>query len=87
MTRILSIEYNDDVLASVGLSEKEFANTAKFILAAQLHASGKLSAGQAAQFCGMGKVEFLNELPRHGFPASNLTVDDAETELEFARAR
>ena len=87
MTRMLSIAYSDDILASIGLSETEFASTAKFILAAQLHASGKLSAGQAAQLCGMGKVEFLNELPRHGFHASNLGPDDAATELEFARGR
>jgi predicted HTH domain antitoxin len=85
MTRLLSIEYGDDILASVGLSEAEFADTAKFILAAQLHASGKLSAGQAAQLCGLGKVEFLNRLPRHGYPASNLRAEDAENELEFGR--
>jgi predicted HTH domain antitoxin len=84
---MLSIEYRDDILASVGLSEKEFAHAAKFILAAQLYASGKLSAGQAAHLCGMGKVEFLNELPRHGFHGSNLHPDVAETELEFARGR
>jgi hypothetical protein len=87
MTRMLTIEYGDDVLASVGLSESEFATTAKFLLAAQLHASGRLSAGQAAQLCGMGKVAFLNALPGHGFHASNLSIEDAATELEFARGR
>lgn len=85
MTRTLSIEYTDDVLASVGLSETEFAASAKFLLAAQLHAGGKLSAGQAATLCGMSKVRFLHELVGHGFPASNLQPDDAQTELEFAR--
>ncbi|HUO09224.1 MAG TPA: UPF0175 family protein [Phycisphaerae bacterium] len=85
MTRTLSIEYTDDILASVGLSEAEFSAAAKFIVAAQLHAEGKLSAGQAAAFCGMGKVEFLNELPRRGFHASNLRVEDADTELGFGR--
>ncbi len=87
MTRMLSIEYGDDILASVGLSEAEFAVAARFMLAAQLHASGKLSAGQAAQLCGMGKVQFLNELPLRGFHASNLRVEDADTELEFGRER
>jgi predicted HTH domain antitoxin len=87
MTRTLSIPYSDEILASVGLSEAEFAAAARFLLAAQLHAQGKLSAGQAAEFCGMDKVQFLNELPRRGFPASNLTPDDADTELGFARGK
>ncbi len=87
MTRSFSIEYGDDVLASVGLSEAEFAATARFILAAQLHAAGKLSAGQAAQLCGMSKVQFLSELPLRGFHAGNLRPEDADTELGFARGR
>ena len=85
MTHMLSIEFTDDILASTGLSPAEFAAEAKFIVAAQLHAQGKISAGQAARLCGMEKVEFLHALPSHGFPASNLRVEDAETELRFAR--
>ena len=85
MTRMLSIEYSDDVLASVGLSESEFTTAARFMLAGQLYASGKLSTGQAASLCGMRRVEFLHELAHRGFHASNLRPEDAETELEFAR--
>lgn len=81
MTRMLSIEYTDDILASLGLSEGEFVATARFMLAAQLHAEGKLSAGQGTRLCGMGKVEFLHELVHRGFHASNLRVEDADTEL------
>ena len=87
MNRRLSIDYTDDVLASVGLSESEFAATAKFLLAAHLHAAGKLSAGQAAALCDRGKVEFLHELAQRGFTASNLQPEDAQAELDFARAR
>ncbi len=87
MSRKLSIEYSDDVLASVGLSEAEFEADAKFLLAAQLHSSGKLSAGQAATLCGMGKVEFMYALAQRGFSASNLQPEDAATELEFGRGR
>ena len=85
MTRSLSIEYTDDILASVGLSESDFAVTAKFIVAQQLYSDGKLSAGQAAKLCDMDKVSFLHALARHGTPASNLRLDDLKTELEFAR--
>jgi len=84
---MVSIEYSDDLLASAGLSEEEFAAAAKFLVAAGMHAEGKLSAGQAATLCGMGKVEFLHQLAHRGFPASNLRVEDANTELEFGRGR
>ena len=87
MTRMMSIEYTDDILASVGLSEGEFAATARFLLAAQLHAEGRISAGQGARLCGMGKVEFLHELAHRGFHSSNLRLEDADAELEFARGR
>ncbi len=87
MTRVLSIEYGDDILASMGVSEAEFAVAAKFLIAAQLHATGKLSAGQAAQLCGMAKVQFLNELPLRGFHASNIGPEDVDNELEFGRGR
>ena len=85
MTHTLTIAYTDDILASVGLSEGEFAAAARFMVAAQLHGEGRLSAGQAASLCGMGKVEFLHALAQRGYPASNLRIEDAERELEFAR--
>lgn len=87
MTRVLSIEYGDDILASVGQSESEFAATARFLLAAQLHADGKISAGQGATLCGMGKVEFLHALAQRGFAASNLRPEDLEAELRFGRGQ
>jgi predicted HTH domain antitoxin len=80
-------EYTDDILASVGLSEGEFAAAARFLVAAQLYGEGRLSVGQAASLSGMDKVEFLHKLAQRGFPASNLRPDDADTELEFARGR
>lgn len=85
MTRMLSIEYTDDILASIGLSEGEFAAAARFMVGAQLYGEGKISAGQAAQLCGLGKVEFLHALAGRGYSASNLRVEDAERELEFGR--
>ena len=58
MPHELTIQYNDDILASVGLSEEAFAKEATFLLAAKLYEQGKLSSGQAAQLCGKGRAEF-----------------------------
>ncbi len=85
MTHTLTISYDEDILLATGMSSSEFSLETKFAIAAKLYGEGKLTAGQAARLCDMGKVEFLHELPRRGYPASNLAPEDAREELEFAR--
>lgn len=85
MPHSLTIPYGDDILLSVGLSEDEFAEEARFLLAAKLYELGKLSSGQAAVLCGKGRVDFLLSLPRVGVSISNLRPEDAEAEIEFLR--
>jgi predicted HTH domain antitoxin len=85
MSHRLTIEYGDDVLFSVGLSQEAFAEEARFLLAAKLYELGKLTSGQAATLCGKGRVDFLLSLPRIGVSISNLRPEDAEAEIEFLR--
>ena len=85
MSNTLTINYEDDVLLSTGMTQNEFSAKAKFMIAANLFAEGRLTAGQAAKFCGMGKVAFLHELPSHGFSMSNLGPEDLDSEMELAR--
>ncbi len=84
MQNILTIEYADDLLFALGVSDKEFSEEAKLILAAKLYEMGKLSSGQAAQLAGKNRVEFLFSLSRLGVPMSNLREDDLKNELNFA---
>lgn len=83
MSHTLTIEYGDDVLFSVGLSRDEFDKEARLLLAAKLYELGKLTSGQAARFCGRGRVDFLLSLPRVGVSISNLRPEDADAELAF----
>lgn len=80
----LTIEYTDDVLFSLGLSDKEFSKEAKFLLAAKLYELGKLSSGKAATLAEMERVEFLFSLSKLGVPLSNLRSEDLADEFEFA---
>ena len=84
MSQQLTIEYEDDLLATLGLSARDFANEARFLLAAKLYELGKVSSGHAAKFCAMDRAAFLLALPRSGVPASNLTNEDLEDELRLA---
>ena len=85
MRHQLTIEYGDEVLLGLGLSPEEFSREASFLLAAKLYETGKLTAGQAGDFCGRTRLEFLSALPRAGVSVSNLNPSDAATELGFAR--
>ncbi len=86
MSRSLSVLFDDDVLLLTNMTSQEFIDKTKFTMAATLWMDGKITAGQAAKLCGLGKAVFLHELPRHGYPMSNLGPDDADDELELARA-
>jgi hypothetical protein len=85
MGHTLTIDYGDDVLFCMNLTQDEFVEEAKFLLASKLYELGRLSSGQAAGLCGMGRVDFLLSLPRVGVSITNLRSEDAESELEFLR--
>lgn len=84
MSNTLTIEYADDLLFSLGISEKEFSEEAKLLIAAKLYEMGKLSSGQAAKLAGKSRVEFLFSLSRLNVPMSNLREEDLREELNFA---
>ncbi len=84
MQNTLTIEYADDLLFTLGVSDKEFSEEAKILLAAKLYELGKISSGQAARLAGKNRVEFLLSLSRLKVPMSNLREDDLENELNFA---
>lgn len=81
---VLTIEYGDDLLYRLGVSQKEFSDEAKFLLAAKLYELGRLSSGEAAQFAGKSRIEFLFALSNIGLPMSNLREEDLPDELGFA---
>ena len=84
MQNTLTIEYTDDLLFTLGVSDKEFSDEAKFLLAAKLYEIGKISSGQAAKLAGKSRVEFLFSLARVGVEMSNLREEDLQNELNFA---
>ena len=82
----MTIEYGEEILFDLGLSPDEFASEARLLIAAKLYDLGRLSSGQAARFCGLGRVEFLLGLRRVGVAVSNLGAEDVQAEIEFAHS-
>ncbi len=87
MSQSLTVHFDNEVLLMSGMTPQEFIDATRFTMAAKLWMDGKISAGQAARLCGLAKVEFLHELPKRGYPMTNLGPDDLPAELEFARGK
>lgn len=84
MQNTLTIEYTDDLLFALGVSDQEFSAEARLLLAAKLYELGRISSGQAAHLAQMSRVEFLLSLARLGVPMSNLKTEDLTAESNFA---
>lgn len=82
--QMLSIPYSDDLLLSTGQSKETLEQHLRFLLAVKLFELGRLSAGKAAQLCGIGKLQFMQEIGQIGVPVINL--DDGQIEDELRNA-
>ena len=83
MTYSVTIEDPDELLAHAGIPPDHFDEEARFILSAKFYEMGRLTAGQAAKLCGMGRVDFLHSLQRLGVSLSNMGPEDAGHEVKF----
>jgi hypothetical protein len=81
----LSIDYDDSILVTLGVSDAQFSDEARFLLAAKLYELGRLASDQAARLCDKGRVDFLLSLPRAGVSVSNLRPEDTDDDIRFAR--
>lgn len=78
----MTLEYPSHWLAVMGLEPEDFAQEARTAAAMKLFERGRFSSGQAAQFAGMSRTEFLLSCHRWGVPS--VQWDDAELEAEFS---
>jgi len=79
----LTIRYPDELPGLLRKTDREFADEARFLLAAKLYELGRLTSGQAARLCGRERVDFLAALARLGVPACNLRPEDADADIDF----
>ena len=77
MTRSLTIDYNDDLLAALGMTPDEFREEARILIAVKLYELGRLSTGAAAALANVPKPLFLTKLADYGVD----TFESSEAEL------
>jgi predicted HTH domain antitoxin len=80
----LSIQYSDDLLIASGQSPEGLEAELRVLLAVKLFEMGRLSLGKAAEFAGVGKIAFMDDLARNGVPVINLDDDQLQDELRAA---
>lgn len=82
--KTLTIPYEESLPLSLGKTPAEFETEAKFLLVLKLFELGRVSAGKAAELCGMSKPVFLLKASELGVPVVHL--DDDQLDAEFSNA-
>jgi len=78
----IQIEYPETWLPALGTDRERFARDARVASAMKLFEVGRLSSGQAAQFAGISRVEFL--LTSRHWCVPSVAWDERECREEFA---
>lgn len=77
----MPLTISDDLLNAAGLSPQ----TARVEIACRLFGAGKLELWPAAQWAGLSRVEFEEEVLLRGIPLYRVTQEQLDAETEVLR--
>lgn len=78
----MTLEYPETWLVAMGLNEADFLEETRMAAAMKLFERGRFSSGQAAQFAGVSRIEFLLTCRRWG--VDTVSWDESDLEAEFS---
>ena len=81
----ISIDIPNDLLVTLREQPTELSHEVRFIAALHYFREKRLSLGQAARFAGLNRLEFLDRLAERGFPAFDLSAEDAAAEIAITQ--
>jgi predicted HTH domain antitoxin len=81
----ITIDMPDSFMKEISFSFTAPEREIKFILASKLVESGRISTGKAAEWIGVSKPRFLQEMGRYG--VSIFPVDELALEKDVSNAR
>jgi predicted HTH domain antitoxin len=65
-------------------SDEELARQSQFLLALKFFELGRVTSGQAAEMCGMNRVDFLVAASQTGTPVADLNEEELRREIRDA---
>jgi predicted HTH domain antitoxin len=77
-----AITFSDDLLFSLNMSANEIVSSMRKEYAAKMYQEGKLTLGQAAEFCGLCLYDFTAFLAVQDIPVINYDPEDFDRELK-----
>ena len=77
-SKVVPIQVPDGLPQSLKMSDEEFAQEARLLLAAKLYELGRASQSVAADLAGVDRLTFLELLGRYGVPAINLRDEEVQ---------
>lgn len=80
----VTIELPNGFPGGLGETQEAFAREFRLAAAIEWYREGRVSQGQGAEFAGIGRVAFLEELARAKVPACQASVDELMEEVELA---
>jgi len=81
----IELKVPEVLLDRLGGSRARLSQQSQFLLALKLFELGHLTSGQAAEMCGMRRVDFILSAGSQGVPL--LDLDETELNREIAMAR
>ena len=84
--RTITIALPDQPLGDVEMTDDELTEEIRMLAAVKLYELGRISSGRAAEFAGISRVEFINELGRYNVSPFQITPEELKTEVKGLRA-
>ena len=80
----ISLKIPDSLIIHLGGTKESIVQESQYLLATKLFEIGRISSGQAADICGMNRIDFLLKLGKSGIPIADLDNDELDREIQNA---
>lgn len=80
----ISLKIPDSLLIHLGGTKESLTQESQYLLAVKLFEIGRISSGQAADMCGMNRIDFLLKLGKSGISVADLEGEELDREIQNA---
>ena len=84
--KTISVQVPEALLLQTGESVEDLTRQSQFYLALKYFEVGRLTSGQAAEMCGMNRIDFVLAAGRQGIAVADLEPEELHNEIARATA-